>query len=665
MTQTAIEKIVERHAVGLGPGGRVRAGDYVTLRPKHLMTHDNTGAVIGKFLSIAGEHGKILNAEQPVFAIDHDIQNTSAENLGKYAKIERFAAKHGVDYYPPGRGIAHQVMIEEGYVTPGSLCVGSDSHSNIYGAIAACGTPVVRTDAAAIWATGETWWQVPDQVRVILTGRMPEGTTGKDVIITLCGHFNNDEVLNCCVEFAGDGVAGLSVEDRLTISNMTTEWGALTGFFPFDETLRDWLLDRADVFSTREPSSTGRVPYIRNDIEHLWLNRHDINSDEGACFAKTLTLDLFTVSPHVSGPNSVKVMRPVAEMRDERVTINKAYLMSCVNGRLGDFEAAARIFTADDGSTRRVADGVGFYIAAASSVVQQQSQAKGYWGRLRNAGAIELPPGCGACIGLGAGTLEPGEVGVSATNRNFQGRMGSRDALCYLASPAVVAESAIRGYIASPGGSDAEVRGTIEVHETPGRGAGEQSILGGFPDRITGRALYLPLDNLNTDGIYGKDVTYRDDITFAQQGRYAMLNYDPAFQEIAAGGDIIVGGRNFGSGSSREQAATALASKGIRLVIAATAGQTYKRNAFNNGFVVIECPGLTDQLAAMFAERANGGTRTIPGPEITVDFKRSAVTCEGKTHSFGALSETAQELVVAGGSESLVSRRLAARSLSD
>ena len=659
MPQTAIEKIVNAHATGCLSSGTVYAGDFVTIRPKHLMTHDNTGAVIGKFHAIAGGDGRVRRPEQPVFAIDHDIQNTTPENLGKYAKIGAFAAEHGVDYYPPGRGIAHQVMIEEGYVTPGSMCVGSDSHSNIYGAIAACGTPVVRTDAAAIWAVGETWWQVPEQVRVILEGELPDGATGKDVIITLCGHFNDDEVLNRCVEFTGDGVAGLSIEDRMTIANMTTEWGALTGFFPLDTVLRDWLLSRADFFTSRaERDSEARLPYIRNDIERHWNDRASFHSDPDATFARTLTLDLSTVSPHVSGPNSVKVMRPVREMEAEGVKVDRAYIMSCVNGRLGDLKAAASVLTNADGSVRKVADGTTLYVAAASSVVQAEAERLGYWQTLLDAGAVELPAGCGACIGLGMGTLEPGEVGISATNRNFQGRMGSREALCYLASPAVVAESAARGVIAGPASEAMEVRGSMEIHEAAPREATEQVIAEGFPESVEGRALYLPLDNLNTDGIYGKDVTYRDDITFEQQGEHAMLNYDPAFQGIAQNGDIIVGGRNFGSGSSREQAATALASRGIQLVIAATAGQTYKRNAFNNGFIVIESPALVDFLAARHASDVEAGTRTIPGPAIRVDFKAGRIACEGETFPFGTLSETAQGLVVAGGAEALVRERL-------
>src|SRR5690606_15525507 len=188
--------IATRYAVGLSPGRAARQGDIVQIRPKHVMTHDNTGAVIPKFREVVGEGGRIRDPRQPVFAIDHDIQNTTPENLGKYAKIEKFAAEHGVDFYPAGTGISHQVMVEQGYAVPGSMVVGSDSHSNLYGAVACLGTPVVRTDAACIWATGETWWQVPAVARCVLKGRLRKGVVGKDVIIALCGVFNSDEVRN-------------------------------------------------------------------------------------------------------------------------------------------------------------------------------------------------------------------------------------------------------------------------------------------------------------------------------------------------------------------------------------------------------------------------------------------------------------------------------------
>ena len=236
----------------------MRSGDFISIRPRHVMTHDNTGAVIPKFKQIGAT--SIADPAQPVFAIDHDIQNTSPENLAKYAKIEAFAREHGIDFYPAGTGISHQVMVEQGYVVPGSMMVASDSHSNLYGAMAALGTPVVRTDAASIWATGVTWWQVPPVAKVVLKGTLLPGVVGKDVIIALCGLFNKDEVLNHTVEFVSDGAANLPMSARMTIANMTTEWGALAGVFPFDEITVNYLRSRV-------PSSP-----IRNVREYVARN---------------------------------------------------------------------------------------------------------------------------------------------------------------------------------------------------------------------------------------------------------------------------------------------------------------------------------------------------------------------------------------------------------
>ncbi|KAJ1808869.1 mitochondrial Homoaconitase, partial [Coemansia sp. RSA 2598] len=211
--QTLVEKIAQRHAVGLGEGESVRSGDFIAIRPRHIMTHDNTGAVIPKFKGIGAT--RLADAQQPVFALDHDIQNKGDKNMAKYHSIEQFAATHGNRFYPAGRGIAHQVLVEEGHAWPGTMVVGSDSHSNMYGGIGCLGTPVVRTDAAAIWATAQTWWQAPPVARVELRGALPPGVVGKDVIVALCALFGNDEVLNHAVYYAGDGVHALAVQDRL------------------------------------------------------------------------------------------------------------------------------------------------------------------------------------------------------------------------------------------------------------------------------------------------------------------------------------------------------------------------------------------------------------------------------------------------------------------
>ncbi len=645
MSQTITEKVVQAHSEGLEPGHEVRAGDMVTVRPAHVMTHDNTGAVMPKFHSIGAK--RIADPAQPVFTLDHNVQDTSEENLAKYRRIQEFADSQGVVFFPAGAGIGHQLMVEKGFVHPGALVVASDSHSNMYGALAAVGTPVVRTDAAALWAGGVTWWLVPRTVKVVLEGALRPGVTGKDVIITLCGLYNTGEVLNAAIEFHGPGVAGLSMSQRLTISNMTTEWGALVGWFPFDSTTAAYLRERAAALA-----SEGVTDRLTEEMIAAWEVRAPM-PDPDASYAAEITLDLSKVSPHVAGPDGVGVMRPAAEIATDRVEIHKAYLLSCTNARLDDLVEAAAVLRG-----KRVADGVELYVAAASAEIQADAEAKGTWQDLLEAGARPLPPGCGACIGLGVGLLEAGEVGISATNRNFKGRMGSREAEAYLASPAVVAASAIAGFITGPEdlGTSVPDYAFTDLGWRPLER--EVSILDGFPEGITGRALLLPVDNLNTDGIYGKDVTYRDDLTPEQMAGHAMANYDPGFQEIAADGDIIVAGRNFGAGSSREQAATALKYRGIRAVIAASFSQTYLRNAFNNAFICLESPALSDAIRSAFATESEGGARTIPAGDLSIDFRAAKARWRGETYPLSPLGPAAQELVLAGGLEALTRKRM-------
>src|SRR5512133_2259168 len=657
MSLTLVEKIAARHADGLAPGTVIRSGDFVSIRPRHVMTHDNTGAVIPKFNQIGAT--TIADPAQPVFAIDHDIQNTSPENLAKYAKIEAFADEHGIDFYPAGTGISHQVMVEQGYVVPGAMVVASDSHSNLYGAAAALGTPVVRTDAASIWATGVTWWQVPKVAKVLLKGNLSAGVTGKDVIIALCGLFNKDEVLNHAVEFLGDGAANLPMSARMTIANMTTEWGALAGVFPFDETTMNYLHSRVSEFTNpKRPGTQGpksRSGYTDADIDAWWKNRREISADADAEYAIELELDLATVVPHVSGPNEVKTMVSLPEMERKHVSIQKAYLLSCVNARFEDLHDAAEVVRAKGG---RVADGVEFYLAPASAEVQAKSESNGDWKSLLDAGAIPLPPGCGACIGLGRGLVQKGETAISATNRNFKGRMGDREALVYLGSPAVVAASALAGFICAPTNFTDKPAGIATRRpEKKQRPAASVQIMEGFPASVRGRILFIDKDNLNTDGIYGSKHTYRDDMTPEAMAGVTFENYDPNFNTLYQKGDVVAGGLNFGSGSSREQAATALKLKGIPCVIAGSFSETYKRNAFNNGFVVFECPELVTHLRDMLTDRAP----TTVGPEITIDYAKSILSVDGKSFPFPPLSPAAQELIVTGGAEKLVASRLRAK----
>jgi homoaconitate hydratase len=645
MGQTIVENIAQAH-LAEGPNRPLRAGDFVSIRPDHVMTHDNTSAVMSKFKAIGAK--KIYAPAQLVFALDHDIQNHEEANLKKYRAIEAFAEEHIIDFYAAGTGIGHQIMVERGYVAPGSFVVASDSHSNMYGALGAVGTPIVRTDAAAVWATGEFWWQIPRSVQVVLKGKLPEGVTGKDVIITLCGLYNHDEVLNAAIEFSGAGVSSLSMDARFTISNMSTEWGPLAAWFPVDAVTIEYM---RGVLERLKRSGIER--FSEADIGR-WAEQPP-QPDRDARYSARIEFDLSQVSPHVSGPDTVQVMCSVTEMQPKKVAIQKAYLVSCVNSRVEDLAAGAKVL-----SGRRVAPSVKLYVGAASRWVQEEAERRGIWQTLLDAGAIPLPPSCGPCIGLGTGLLEKGEVGISATNRNFKGRMGSRDAQCYLASPAVVAASAVAGYICAANGASARVP-TREYREFKAASPATEKvgILAGFPERVSGRLVFIAQDNLNTDAIYGKDYTYRDGMTAEMMAQVVMQNYDPQFGARCNAGDVIVGGFNFGTGSSREQAVTCLKAKGIPLVIAASFSQTYLRNAYNNGFLCIEAPDLVARLRERFGVQIQAKEKTIiAGDPIDVDFVSSTIQWRGERFSFPLLGSVPQSLVVAGGIENLVAKRL-------
>ncbi len=651
MPQTLIEKIAQKYAVGLSPDHEVHAGDYIMFQPAYVMTHDNTGAVIPKFKSIGAT--KLFNPRQVVHTLDHNVQDKSEKNLEKYRKIEEFSNEMGADFYPAGRGIGHQIMCEEGYAWPGTMVVASDSHSNMYGGLGCLGTPIVRTDAAATWATGKTWWKVPPIAKVEFVGRLHKAVTGKDVIIALCGYFNNDEVLNHVIEFVGEGVKHLPLNERLTIANMTTEWGALAGVFPIDEITIDWLNKSRLFIEERglegvpsDKDGKGKHPRI-NEERISELEKTIIKADEDAFYSKDIIIDLSSIEPYVSGPNSVKVMNSVSDLKKQGIKIDKAYLVSCVNSRVEDIKEAAEIIKG-----KKVADGVEFYISAASSEVQTECERLGYWQSLLDAGAKPLPPGCGPCIGLGVGLLEDGEVGISATNRNFKGRMGSPTAQAYLASPAVVGASAVSGKIDfNWQNENLTIQGEIKVNTKSVTDNPTVKILDGFPELIEGDLVFCHQDNLNTDGIYPGKYTYIDDFTPEQQAEVVMENYDPEFSKIAKNGDVVAGGFNFGTGSSREQAATSLKYKGIASVIAGSLSETYKRNAINNGFLVIDCPKLINDLK----KQIGGEKLTVQtNKKIKIDLKNSSITFDDKQYSIDPVGEAAQEIIIAGGLESWV-----------
>lgn len=521
-------------------------------------------------------------------------------------------------------------------------------------------------------------------VSVSLDGKLSPGVTGKDVIVALAGLFNQDQVLNAAIEFTGSGIEHLSVDERLTIANMTTEWGAVAGVFPIDSKLIDWyrgLIRKAELRgfispSTSTPSSEGHPRLNEKRLEESL--EEQVAADAGAHYAARLSLDLSTLVPHVSGPNSVKIATALPKLMDPPIKINKAYLVSCTNSRASDIASAAAVLR-----NKKIAPGVEFYIAAASSRVQEEAEASGDWQALIDAGAKTLPAGCGPCIGLGVGLLEKGEVGISATNRNYKGRMGSPDAVAYLASPAVVAASAAKGVICGP---DSLNLASLPQYETPkfaieefpapaAVATGEpEPLLAGFPEYFEGPLVFAPQDNLTTDGMYPGKYTYQDDITPERQAEVVMENYDPEFASTvkslrasAPTTPILLSGYNFGTGSSREQAATAIKNAGIPLVICGSFGDIFKRNSINNGLILVEAPELIEDLTTRFGSdgvRGKGGVNgeltVIPQDwRIKVDTRRGGVTvsmgADGeKVYPSARVGRSVQELWVNGGLEGFI-----------
>lgn len=658
-----------------------------------------------KFSSLGAS--RIRDPQQAIIAIDHDLQNKSESNLKKYQRIAEFATQHGIRQYPPGRGIGHQIMVEEGHAWPGTLTVASDSHSNMYGGVGSLGFAVVRSDAASVWATGKTWFQVPPVARVTFTGILPPGVTGKDVIVALCGLFNQDEVLNHAIEFTGPGAVSIPIDDRLAIANMTTEWGALSGLFPIDSSLERWLRGKATSSAVRGDG------VAKNEFSHERIDQliQDLpTADPGASYAKSLYLNLSTLSPFVSGPNSVKIATPIRELEAKNIKIDKAYMVSCTNARASDFQAAARVFreAAEKGVEAKVAPGVELYIAAASQLEQQAAEETGDWQVLLDAGARPLPCGCGPCIGLGTGILEKDEVGISASNRNFAGRMGSVLAKAYLASPEVVAASALQGKIAGPGWyqkpagvekpiigegtgqieqdkassiedalekiiaeADSMISGAEQNEAGVETSEGEEAltdILPGFPERIQGEIVFCDTDNLNTDGIYPGKYTYREDMTEDMMAEVVMENFDPNFCSIAKAGDILVCGYNFGCGSSREQAATAILAKKIPLVVSGSFGNVFSRNSVNNALMLVEVERLVTRLREAF-KTAEGEEKVLTrrtGWTFLWDLRRSKVTVTegegGQTWSqkVGELPPNVQEIIARGGLENWLKQEISA-----
>ena len=400
---------------------RTVAGEIVVVRPDHLLMHDNTAAIVDKIGKELDEFG-VTDTDLPVIVLDHVIPAATEKTAVNHKKAREFARRFEIgNFFDAGAGICHQVMLEKGLALPGNLIVGSDSHTCSYGAVGAFSTGVDRTEAAALILRGRMWLKVPETIKIVFEGRLSPPVSAKDLILTIIGDIGADGAGYKAVEFHGN-VGSLTMEDRITISNMGVEMGAKIAVFPVDTVTREFF---------------DSIGVDRDALEILW-------ADEDAEYCREIHYDLSVIEPVVALPHNVDNVKPVSEV--EGLRVDQFLLGTCTNGRIGDLEIAASYL---DGKT--IAPGSRLLVLPSSKAVFDEALARGTIACLSAAGAIILPPGCGPCLGAHQGVLAPGERCLSSANRNFKGRMGCRDAEIYLASPAVVAASAITGSITNPG----------------------------------------------------------------------------------------------------------------------------------------------------------------------------------------------------------------------
>ncbi|ALL01976.1 3-isopropylmalate dehydratase large subunit [Pyrodictium delaneyi] len=416
-------RIIEKHAVEK-PRGSVEPGDIVVVEPDAVLVNDVTGLLALRVLEETGADRLIdCRRQRPriVFAFDHYSPAPTAATATGHRRLRLFAREKGCRVWDVGYGVMHQAAVEE-LVEPGWLVFGADSHTITYGALSVFSTGVGSTEAAYAMATGRLWLRVPEPLYIKLEGKLPEGITGKDLVLTLLGILGGDGAIYRSVEFHGPGVATLPMHDRLTVANMMVEAGAKTALFPFDDTAREWY--RAT--RGREPPEEARE--LR------------VEPEPGT---DSLSISLAKLEPMVAKPLAPYNVAPVAEVEGEEV--DQVFIGSCTNGRYEDLEAAARILKGRRARARLI-------VAPASRRIYRRALETGVLEILHEAGAVIAPPGCAACFGAHMGVAGDGEVVVSTSNRNFPGRMGSPSARVYLASPYTAAAAAVEGRIVDPRG---------------------------------------------------------------------------------------------------------------------------------------------------------------------------------------------------------------------
>jgi len=556
-------------------------GSIVFRKPDLILTHDNTASIKGTFQKMGGS--KVADPDQLVVVLDHNAPPTDAKLANQYQTIRDFVKAQEIKkFHDVGDGICHQVMSY--YAKPGMIIVGSDSHTCTAGAFNALAAGIDRTESAGIWKRGETWFRVPESLKITLKGKLRPGVYAKDISLWIIGMIGSDGANYMSIEFHGDGVKNLSISERMTLTNLASEMGAKNAVFPADDVLQKFL---------------------GKDVESIW-------ADDDAKYEKEIEIDLAEIFPLVAAPHHVDNVKAVSEVQGTK--LNQALIGTCTNGRLEDLAIAANILKG-----KKVADGFQLLVIPASCQIYLEAMEKGYIESFIEAGASVLAVSCGPCLGTGQGIPADGFTVISTANRNFKGRMGNKEAQIYLASPACVAMSAIAGEITDP-------RGEKHNDKFPYPKA-QSSTVDIKPDenrRENAVWNYADVDNLNTDQMFAGNLTYQVlSSDAAAIMPYLFAGFDANFAKNVQAGDVIIAGDNFGCGSSREHPAVGLAYAGVKAVIVKSVNRIFYRSSVNQGLPIIVLPEVVNAYKQ--------------GDKVEVSLEKGYVKINGKEFQFSPL----------------------------
>ncbi|MBN2894107.1 MAG: 3-isopropylmalate dehydratase large subunit [Bacteroidales bacterium] len=525
-------------------------GSIVFKSPDIVLTHDNSASIKKTFEKMGGQ--KIYNPEQLLVVLDHNAPPTTAKLATDYQAIRDFVNEQGIrKFYDAGKGICHQIMSY--HAIPKMIIVGSDSHTCTAGAFNAMAAGIDRTEAAGIWRRGETWFRVPETLKVNLTGKLQKGVYAKDISLWIIGMLGSDGANYMSIEYHGEGVKSLGISERMTIANLASEMGAKNAVFPADEVLAEF--------------------YGKEKIEGIW-------ADEDATYAKEIEINLSELFPVVAAPHHVDNVKALQEVTG--IKIQEAFIGTCTNGRIEDLREAAEMLKG-----KKIAEGLQLIITPASQQIYLQAVREGLVEIFIEAGGNVLSSSCGPCLGTGQGIPADGYTVLSTANRNFLGRMGNKEAQIYLASPTVVAYSAIKGEISDP----RELWGIETKKEEYKHEISQSSTLVIKKEdnrKIKNIWNYSDADNLNTDLMFAGNLTYKVLSSDAEAIiPYLFNDFDENFCNKAERNDVIIAGDNFGCGSSREHPAVGLAHIGIKAVIVKSVNRIFFRSSINQGLALI------------------------------------------------------------------------------